>query len=190
MSHGKALKAALLFWPMLALASAAACAQSAGPQPSPMPPQIVAPRDIPYPGAIRLVVDATDIDRRIFRVQEMIPVRGEPLTLLYPQWLPGNHSPSGRVDRLAGLTIKANGSRLEWTRDSVDVFAFHVAVPAGVTSLDVGFQILSPVAANEGRVVMTPDMLSLEWIELALYPAGYFARQIAVIPSVRLPAGW
>ena len=156
-----------------------------------MPPQIVAPRDIPYPGAIRLVVDATDIDRRIFRVQEMIPVRGgEPLTLLYPQWLPGNHSPSGRVDRLAGLTIKANGSRLEWTRDTVDVFAFHVAVSAGVTSLDVEFQILSPVAPNEGRVVMTADMMSLEWIDLALYPAGYFARQIAVIPSVRLPAGW
>jgi predicted metalloprotease with PDZ domain len=156
-----------------------------------MPPQIEAPRDIPYPGTIRLDVDATDIDRRIFRVQETIPVRGgEPLTLLYPQWLPGNHSPSGRVDKLAGLVVKENQTRLEWTRDTVDAFAFHVAVPAGVRSLDVAFQIVSPVAPNEGRVVMTPDMLSLEWIALALYPAGYFARQITVAASVRLPAGW
>jgi predicted metalloprotease with PDZ domain len=115
---------------------------------------------------------------------------GEPLTLLYPQWLPGNHSPSGRVDKLAGLVVKANQTRLEWTRDTVDVFAFQVAVPAGVRSLDVAFQIVSPVAPNEGRVVMTPDMLSLEWIALALYPAGYFARQITVAASVRLPVGW
>jgi predicted metalloprotease with PDZ domain len=176
---------------VLALTAAGARAQSAGPQPLPMPPQIIAPRDIPYPGTIRLAVDATDIDRRIFRVQETVPVRGgEPLTLLYPQWLPGNHSPSGRVDKLAGLTVKANGTPLEWTRDTVDVFAFHVRVPVGVTSLDVAFQIVSPVAPNEGRVVMTPDMLSLEWIALALYPAGYFAQQITVAPSVRLPAGW
>jgi predicted metalloprotease with PDZ domain len=190
MSYASLRQAALLLWPVLALA-AAACAQSAGPQPLPLPPQIVAPRDFLYPGTIRLIVDASDIVRHIFRVQETIPVRGgEPLTLLYPQWLPGDHSPSGRVDRLAGLTINANGSRLEWTRDTVDVFAFHVTVPAGVTSLDVEFQILSPVAPNEGRIVMTADMLSLEWIDLALYPAGYFTRQIPFLASVRLPAGW
>lgn len=191
MAHRKSPNAALLISLTLVLSAARAGAQSAGPQPLPMPPQIMAPRDIPYPGTIRLLVDASDIERRIFRVQETIPVRGgEPLTLLYPQWLPGDHSPDGRVDKLAGLTIKASGTRLEWTRDTVDVFAFHVAVPAGVSSLDVEFQIDSPVAPNEGRVVMTPDMLSLEWIALSLYPAGYFARQITIVPSLRLPAGW
>src|SRR5215211_2245872 len=79
-------------------------AQSPGPQPVPMPPPIVAPRDVPYPGTIRLRVDASDVDHRIFRINETIPVRGgEALTLLYPQWLPGNHAPRGRVDHLGGL---------------------------------------------------------------------------------------
>jgi predicted metalloprotease with PDZ domain len=156
-----------------------------------MPAQIAVPKDTPYLGTIRLSVDATDIGRHIFNVQETIPVRaGESMVLLYPQWTPGNHAPSGRVDKLAGLMIQANGARVPWVRDSVDVFAFHVDVPAGTTKLDVAFQFTSPTDTNEGRVVMTPDMLNLQWTAVALYPAGYFARQIMVDPSVRLPEGW
>ena len=144
---------AFLIWCALVLSAAGARAQSPGPQPLPMPPQIAAPRDIPYPGAIRLSVDATDIERHIFNVHETIPVRGgESVVLLYPQWLPGNHSPTGQVDAVAGLMIYANGARVEWVRDPVDVFAFHVNVPAGATTLDVSFQFTSPVDANEGRV--------------------------------------
>jgi predicted metalloprotease with PDZ domain len=175
----------------LVLSANCALAQSPGPQPLPMPAPIAAPRDTPYLAAIRLNVDATDVDRRIFRVRETIPVRaGGPLVLLYPQWLPGNHSPSGPVDKLAGLMIHANGARVEWVRDPVDVFAFHVAVPANATSLDVEFQFVSPVDTPEGRIVMTPDMLNLQWNDVVLYPAGYFARQIMMEPSVRLPDGW
>ncbi|PYK95687.1 MAG: peptidase M61, partial [Verrucomicrobia bacterium] len=191
MSQGKSLNSTLLIWCILALGVPAVLAQSAGPQPLPMPPQIAVPRDIPYLGTIRLNVDATDVERHIFSIRETIPVRGgEPLTLLYPQWLPGNHSPSGRVDRLAGLTIRGNTKRLEWTRDAVDVFAFHVGVPADVTSLDVEFQFASPIGTNEGRIAMTPEMLNLQWNAVVLYPAGYFARQITVEPSVNLPEGW
>jgi predicted metalloprotease with PDZ domain len=136
-------------------------------------------------------VDATDIERHIFSVRETIPVRGgEPLVLFYPEWLPGNHSSSGPLDKLASLMIYANGARVEWQRDPVNVFAFHVQVPAGATALDLGFQFVSAVDAGEGRVVMTPDMLNLQWNSVVLYPAGYFARQIMMEPSVRLPEGW
>ena len=149
------------------------------------------PKDIPYAGTIRLNVDATDIERHIFNVRESVPVRGgEQLTLLYPQWLPGNHSPTGRVDKLGGLIIRANGTRLEWRRDPVDVFAFHVAVPAAATSLDVEFQFLSPVEGAEGRIVMTPEMLNLQWNAAVLYPAGYFSRQIVFEATVRIPKDW
>jgi predicted metalloprotease with PDZ domain len=149
------------------------------------------PKDTPYPGTIRLNVDATDIDRHIFKVRETLPVRGgDQLVLLYPQWLPGNHSPSGRVDKLGGFIIRASGTRLEWKRDPVDVFAFHVTVPPAVTALDVEFQYLSPVEGNEGRVVMTPEMLNLQWNAVVLYPAGYFSRQIVFEADVRLPDGW
>jgi predicted metalloprotease with PDZ domain len=176
---------------LLVLSGSGLLSQTAAPQPVPMPPPIEAPKDVPYPGAIRLIVDATDLARHLFTVRETIPVRGgAPIVLLYPQWLPGNHSPRGRVDMIAGLSIRAGGARLEWRRDVVDVFAFHVDVPAGVTALDVEFEYTSPLDTSEGRVVMTPEMLNLQWNTVVVYPAGYFTRQIVVEASVRLPEGW
>ena len=57
-------------------------------------PATPAPRDVAYPGTVTLAVDATDVTRGIFRVSETLLVAGPgPLTLLYPEWLPGNHSP-------------------------------------------------------------------------------------------------
>ncbi|HEV2652744.1 MAG TPA: PDZ domain-containing protein [Rhizomicrobium sp.] len=155
-----------------------------------MPPEIPAPRDIAYPGTIRLSVDATDVTRGVFRVHEIIPVHAGALTLLYPKWLPGNHAPNGTLDKFAGLVIRAGGKTIPWTRDVVDVFAFHVDVPEGVTALDLDFQFLSAVDSKEGRIVMTQEMQSLEWNSVALYPAGYFARDILFEPSVKFPAGW
>jgi predicted metalloprotease with PDZ domain len=156
-----------------------------------MPPPIVAPRDIPYPGMTRLAVDATDLAHGLFAVREDLPVaRSGPLTLLFPEWLPGNHSPSGPLDKLAGLKISAGGVDVPWRRDPVDVYAFHVDVPAGARALELKFQFLSPVASPEGRIMMTPDMLSLEWNAVALYPAGYFTRDILFQASVRLPPGF
>src|SRR5437764_84579 len=78
------------------------------------PAAIPAPKDVPYSGAIRLDVDATDLLRHLYRVHETIPVAGGgTITLLYPRWLPGNHSPSGRIEQLAGLSIRGNGKRIE-----------------------------------------------------------------------------
>jgi predicted metalloprotease with PDZ domain len=190
---------------LCALAAAGAAVAAGGlalaqtpPMPLPLPPEIAAPRDAPFAGTIRLGVDATDVTRHIFRVTETIPVESGRLTLLYPKWLPGNHSPSGRIDSLAGLIIKTGGRRLEWTRDTVDVYAFHVDVPAGVTQLDLEFQFLSAGDGNEDRIlpidwdriVTTPEMLNLQWDSVVLYPAGYFVRRITVEPSVKLPDGW
>jgi predicted metalloprotease with PDZ domain len=163
----------------------------AQPQPLPLPPPVAEPRDVPYPGVIQLTVDATDLPHAIFRAHETIPVAGPgPITLLYPKWLPGNHSPTGPIDKLAGLTIKAGGKPLVWTRDPVDVYAFHVDAPAGVSTLDIDLQFLSPVSGREGRVMMTPEMLSLEWNTVALYPAGHFSREIQVQASVKVPDGF
>jgi predicted metalloprotease with PDZ domain len=166
-------------------------AQSSGPQPLPMPSPIATPQDTPYPGVIRIEVDATDIERHIFQVRETIPVGGgEPLVLLYPEWLPAFHADYGRVENLAGLKIHANGVRLEWFRDPVNVYAFHVDVPDDVTTLELEFQFVSAVDKAHGRIVMTPEMLNLQWLRAVLYPAGHFARQITVQPSIRLRAGW
>ena len=151
--------------------------------------RITPPRDTPYPGTIAITVDASNTAQGIFRVREVIPVQSGKLTLLYPKWIPGNHSPTGPIDMLAGLTIEASGRRLRWQRDEYDVYAFHVDVPRGVSSLDVGFQYLSGRTAMQ-RIQMTDAMLSLEWSDMSLYPAGHYARDITFAPSVTLPHGW
>jgi len=176
---------------VLVLIAGGVFAESTGPQPSPFPAPIVAPQDIPYPGVIRLEVDATDIDRHIFQVRETIPVRGgESLTLLYPEWWPAGHAAYGRVENLAGLKIHADGVRVEWIRDAVNVFAFHVNVPADATMLELEFQFVSAVDASHDRIVMTSEMLNLQWWSVVLYPAGHFDRQIMLEPSIRVPDGW
>lgn len=162
-----------------------------GVHPVPMPPGITVPRDVAYPGTIRLRVDATDIDRRIFRAEEEIPVSAPgSLTLLFARWLPGYHGPVGPVDQLAGLVITAGGKPVEWTRDLVDMGAFHLEVPSGASTLELSFQFVSPVDPKVGRVIVTEQMLNLEWNLVVLYPAGHYARRIQVEPSLRLPSGW
>ncbi len=166
-------------------------AQSPGPTPLPLPPPIEAPRDVPFRGVVQLRVDATDLDRRLLHVRETIPVEGgAPLVLLYPQWIPGNHSPTGRVDFVAGLKMSSNGARVAWTRDPVNVFAFHVQPPAGATTIDVEFEFASPFDSSEGRVVMTPEIVNVQWNQVVLYPAGYFARQITIEPALQVRSGW
>jgi predicted metalloprotease with PDZ domain len=174
-----------------AILARGALAQEPQPQPIPMTPPIAAPRDVAFPGQIGLDVDARDVTRRIYQVHEVIPVATPgPMTLLYPKWLPGTHSPSGPLDQLAGLIITANGQRVEWRRDAVDDYAFHVDVPAGATALDLRYQFLTPTDTRVGRIMATPEMLNVEWNTVALYPAGYFSRDITYRPSITLPDGW
>lgn len=152
--------------------------------------QTAAPRDLPYPGTLQLEVDASDIARRVLHARQRIPVQSGPLTLLFPQWIQGNHSPTGPIDKLAGLRISGNGQPIGWTRDPLDVFAFKLEVPAGVAEIELSFDMLTPTGSNQGRVVMTADMLNVQWNQVALYPAGYYARGIRIAPSLKLPAGW
>ena len=143
-----------------------------------------------YPGSMRLHVDATDLDHRIFRIQQTLPVVPGTLTLRYPRFLPGTHGPYGEIERLAGLKIEAKGQRLAWQRDTVDPYSFHVQVPKGVSELVLDFQYLSEVQGQGGRVVMTREMLNLQWISNMLYPEAYPVRGIPVQASVTLPQGW
>ena len=177
--------------PLLAVTAAPAEDSAVSPRGAPMPPAIAAPRDVAYPGTIRLQVDATDLDRRVFKVRESIPVPGPgPITLLYPKWLPGNHSASGPIADVGGLRVTASGDPVEWTRDTVEMTAFHVVVPQGATALDLEFQFLSPTDSNAGTVVMTQALVNLEWNTVVFYPAGYYVSRIPVEATVTLPDGW
>lgn len=181
----------LALLPLLLFVSSTAFAQHSMPQPIPVPDRVPVAKDIPFPGTMTLDVDATDVARAIYRVKQVIPVaQAGPMTLLFPKWLPGNHAPRGQIEKLAGLKISANGQPVEWRRDTVDVYAFHIDVPAGAKQLDIGFQFVSATKGDQGRVVITPSMLNLQWEQVSLYPAGYFTRRIPVSAAVRYPDGW
>ncbi len=183
----------MTFWRSAAFAAAVFVALGGAAQPSGVafPPPRVEPRDVPYAGVITLEVDVSDVARGIFRVRERIPVaQAGPLTLLYPEWLPGKHAPRGAINLLSGLEIRAGGELLPWRRDPVNVYAFQVDVPAGAAALDLAFQFVSPTQANQGRIVVTREMLNLQWEVALLYPAGHYASRIRVAPSVKLPEGW
>lgn len=143
-----------------------------------------------YPGTIRLDVDATDLGQRVFKIRQTVPVQAGLLRFHYPAWLPGNHSPTGQIEKLAGLVVTGNGQRLEWMRDPLDVYTFNVQVPEGVTELRMDYQFLSPTDSSQGRTVMTPNMLNLQWNAMVLYPAGHAAHAIQYQASARYPQGW
>jgi len=151
------------------------------------------PADTPYPGgAITLDIDASDTVRGVYRVTETIPIAPGTtrLTLLFPQWLPGNHGPRGPLAELVDLRITADGQPVSWTRDPVEVNAFHVDLPAGTRELAARFVHTSPLQSSEGRITMTQEMLNLQWEKMSLYPAGHYVRRIRVKPSVTLSRGW
>ena len=189
------LRAAPLGLALLLVSTApAALAQQASTTPPALPaplPAIPDARDVAYPGVITLDVDATNLAQHIFAVKETIPVaQAGPMTLFFPEWLPGNHGPVGPIAQLAGIEITANGQRVQWVRDTLHPFAYHVVVPAGATALDITLQHLSPTTGNQGRITMTPEMLNIQWEKMLLYPAGHWSRNITVQPTVKFPAGW
>jgi predicted metalloprotease with PDZ domain len=184
------MKLAVLVMAMGSIAVPIAAAASAGPNAVVPVVAIASPKDRAYPGEIRIAADVSDLERRIVHVRETLGGVDGNTVLLYPQWLPGHHAPQGPIDRFAGLRISANGAPVAWTRDPVNVYAFHVQASPGIKSIDIDFDYLSPTSPKVGRLEVSRDLLILEWSNVVLYPAGYFARQIPVQASITLPADW
>ena len=141
--------------------------------------------------AIRLSVDLSDAPRNIFHAQLTIPVKPGPLTLVYPEWIPGNHRPSGPIANLTGLVMQAGGQTLAWVRDDRDMYAFHVDVPSGVTELQVSLDdITANGSAGASGGAASSNVLDLNWNQVVLYPQGASSDDVQFAPSVHLPAGW
>jgi predicted metalloprotease with PDZ domain len=136
-------------------------------------------------GAISLSVDATQSPQMLLHTKEVIPVKAGPMALYYPKWIPGEHGPDGPIANLTGLRIEAGGKTIPWRRDLLDVFKFHVEVPAGITELQVSYDYLEPQGMSASDKV-----LALEWNEVVLYPADEPAAQLMYEPRLALPAGW
>jgi predicted metalloprotease with PDZ domain len=141
---------------------------------------------------IKLQVDATDAPRRMFHVRMTMPVKPGPMTLLYPEWIPGEHAPSGPINDLVGLKIQANGQEIPWKRDSVNMFGFHITVPPAATTLDIVFDFISapesPGFSSGGSV--TTELAVLNWNQLLLYPQGVPVDQLHYQANLRVPNSW
>jgi predicted metalloprotease with PDZ domain len=140
---------------------------------------------------ITLNVDAREAPRRIFHARLSFPVSAGPLTLYYPKWLPGNHRPTGPIANVVGLRFSAAGEVVPWRRDNVDMYAFHVDVPAGTTALEVSFDYVTP-SRGPGRFdpVSTDQLMILNWNVVLLYPADQPGRDYVYKAALELPAGW
>ena len=132
---------------------------------------------------IQVTADLSDAPRKLYHAEIDLPVKAGPVTLTTPKWIPGNHRPTGPVDDITGVVFTANGQVLPWRRDDVDLYQFHVIVPAGVTTLHAHLDCIVT-----GRI--SQKMAVLEWEKLLLYPANLPVKDIAVQPSVTVPAGW
>lgn len=141
---------------------------------------------------IQLEVDATDAPRNLLHAKLHIPAMPGPLTLYYPKWIPGEHSPDGPINDLTGLTFSADGKPVSWQRDAVDMFAFHLEVPAGATAVDVSLDFL--LSAGGGGYSAggssTPRLLDLSWNQVLLYPRTATPLKTEFDASLTLPPDW
>ena len=142
--------------------------------------------------AVKLRVDATDAPRRLFHVRMTMTAKAGPLTLLYPEWIPGEHGPTGPIVNLVGLKIEGGGKPIAWKRDSVNMYAFHLDVPAGVTSLEVAFDFISPPESEgfSSGSSATSELAVLSWNQLLLYPQGTQADDLQFQATLKVPNSW
>ncbi|MBE1159061.1 M61 family metallopeptidase [Dyella sp. 7MK23] len=131
-----------------------------------------------------LDVQAVDTDHQVFSVHETIPVQQAGDTvLLYPQWETASHAPTASIADLAGLVVQVDGARIDWTRDPVNMYAFHLDVPKGAHTITLDFQFLAAANAN----LLRPEMVVVPWQRVLLYPAGWYVRDLPVAATLVLP---
>jgi predicted metalloprotease with PDZ domain len=132
---------------------------------------------------ILITADLSDAPRKVYHADIDIPVTPGTVSLTTPEWIPGNHRPTGPVSDITGVVFTANGKPLTWRRDDQDLYQYHVTVPAGVTTLHAHINCIVTARVSQRLAV-------LEWEKLLLYPANTPVKNIAIQPSVTVPKGW
>jgi predicted metalloprotease with PDZ domain len=170
---GAAIAFALALFPCLPPSAHAAATEPAGSRP------------------IEIHLDATQAPRRLLRAHLIIPARPGPLTLFYPKWIHGEHSPAGPIVDMAGLTLRAAGTSVPWQRDEVDLYAFHCTVPEGADAVEATLEYLAPSSKDTFTpCAMTARLAMLHWHVVLLYPRGRPVGELRARASLTLPTGW
>ncbi len=137
-------------------------------------------------------IDARDIPRKHVHTELTLAAKPGPLVLVFPKWIPGEHAPSGPLDTIIGLEIKAKGSRLPWQRDPLDMFSITVTVPPGADHVDISLD--SGLSIGSGSFTSAPgsseQLAIIAWNEFVLLPKGRDADTISATGAITPPEGW
>ena len=131
-----------------------------------------------------LVLDATTAGRGFVTSTLHIPARPGPLTLVYPEWI--GAAPTGPISAIAQFAVTGNGKSLGWHRDTLNLYAFHVQVPAGVSAVEVRFISV----LNTADAMSTHNLALINWDRMLVYQSDIDDRHYYVKASVILPPGW
>ena len=142
--------------------------------------------------ATRLDLDARQASIGLLHAHLVIPAVPGPLTVAYPKWIPGEHAPNGPLGQMVRLKFAVNGKRLAWRRDDLDMYEFHLNVPAGATQVeaDLDFACLLGSEGFNSEVCSSHDQLVVNWWEVVLYSPALPNDQNPFIASIQLPDGW
>jgi predicted metalloprotease with PDZ domain len=151
----------------------------------------------------KLSVDLTGAPRKIIHATETLAVVPGPLTLVYPKWIPGEHGPTGPIDNFTGVMMSVLGAnekpcvttgdaRVKWERDPVDMYAFHLTVPDGCSTLTIQMDFLATAAPTgfSAGASTSENLALLSWNTVVLYPANANAADVMVSPSLIMPSAW
>jgi len=140
---------------------------------------------------VKLEVDLRDAPRRVYHSKMEFSVKPGPFTLVYPKWIPGEHSPNGPIVDVTGVRFRGNGQEIPWRRDDVDLYAFHCEIPAGLTTMEATLDYLLPKEdGTAGSPSATAQVAVLPWNLVVLYPQSAKTDDVMFSASIRVPAGW
>lgn len=137
-------------------------------------------------------IDAREVESKRVHTFMTLAVKPGPLTLVFAKWIPGEHGPTGPLESMIRLEIKAHGERLTWSRDPLNMYALRVAVPRGVDHLEVLMD--SGLATEGGGFTAGPtssaQLAVISWNQFLLFPGGVDADKVSVSASIIAPEGW
>jgi hypothetical protein len=112
-----------------------------------------------------------------------IPVKPGPLTLLYPEWIPGEHGPTGPVMDLVKQRISGEGKLIPWRRDLAEMYTFQLTLPDGVNGIEIALDYIAAVERQRPWLMTLEEfydaperddvMLELQWGQLVELGGGF-----------------
>ncbi|HET6431767.1 M61 family peptidase [Dyella sp.] len=141
---------------------------------------------------VNVDVDASEISRRIVHAKVSLPAKTGPMTFTYPKWIPGDHSPDGTIAGVVNMRITAGKETVAWTRDPVEMFAFHVDVPPKATSIEIAFDFVTPSDGGtlSGSNMGTENVGVINFNQLVFVPENAKSDDVTVKARLTVPKGW